>query len=299
MDAINTELLLLWKYISGPDLWVVVGKGFLKIAFIIVLAIIVVRIGKNLSERLFSTKRHGPLRISERREKTLKKLVQNTISYVVYFMAFIMVIEALGLPIASLLAGAGVAGLAIGFGAQNLVRDIISGFFIIFEDQFSVGDYIIASGAEGTVEEIGIRTTKIQSWTGELNVVPNGNITQVTNYSIYNGLAIVDINVPYENDIAVAERIIEDVITGLPEKYKQIVSTPEIHGIQTLELSHFVIRVIAETLPVYQWSGARAIRKEVKERLYKEGIDIPAPRLVMYSRNEQPTALEVENEREN
>src|SRR5699024_5251174 len=100
----------------------------------------------------------------------------------------------LGLPIGSLLAGAGVAGLAIGFGAQNLVRDVISGFFIVFEDQFSIGDYVEVSGAEGTVEEIGLRTTKVQSWTGEQNVIPNGNITQVINYSIHNGLAIVDIN---------------------------------------------------------------------------------------------------------
>src|SRR5699024_712864 len=140
---------------------------------------------------------------------------------------------------------------------QNLVRDIISGFFIIFEDQFSVGDYVVVSDAEGTVEEIGLRTTKIKSWTGEQNVIPNGNITQVVNYSIHNGLAVVDINVPYENDISTAEKIIEDVIFELPKKHKEFVGTPVIHGIQTLELSHFVIRVIAEMLPVYQWFGAR------------------------------------------
>src|SRR5699024_10540910 len=105
------------------------------------------------------------------------------------------------------------AGVAIGFGVQSLVRDVISGFFIVFEDQFSVGDYVIASGVEGEVEEIGLRTTKIKSCTGEQNVIPNGNITQVVNYSIHNCLAIVDINILYENDVTTAENIIEDVIS--------------------------------------------------------------------------------------
>lgn len=299
LDDINDQLVSFWDYITGVELWIAIGEALLKIALIILLALIIVRMGKNIIDSIFRNRKHSLIRITERREETLKKLIQNMLTYAVYFIAFIMILETLNLPIASLLAGAGVAGLAIGFGAQNLVRDVITGFFIIFEDQFSVGDYIITSGAEGTVEEIGIRTTKIKSWTGEVHIIPNGNITQVTNYSINNGLAVVDINVPYENDIETAEKIIEDVLAHLPEKYEQIVSQPVIHGIQALETSHFVIRVVAETLPVYQWSGARVIRKEVKERLYKEGIDIPAPRVVMYSRNNEPTSLEMDRGLEN
>src|SRR5690625_7190414 len=162
------------------------------------------------------------------------------LAYIVYFMAFVMVLETLGLPIGSLLAGAGVSGLAIGFGAQDLVRDVISGFFIVFEDQFSIGDYVEVSGAEGTVEEIGLRTTKVQSWTGEQNVIQNGNITQVINYCIHNGLAIVDVHVPYANDVTALEEIIEDVLSTLPDKYEEIVTVPVIHGVQTLEVSHVV-----------------------------------------------------------
>ncbi|WP_234028472.1 mechanosensitive ion channel family protein [Lentibacillus sp. Marseille-P4043] len=293
MDEVNK----LWEYLTGPKLWLTIAEGFIKIVLIIVLAMLVVRVGKNVIERLFKNKQRGPFRITERRETTLKKLVQNTLTYTVYFAALIMLLDnVFGFKVGALLAGAGVAGLAIGFGAQNLVRDIISGFFIIFEDQFSVGDYINTSNVEGTVEEIGIRTTKIMSWTGEQHVIPNGNVTQVTNYSVHNGLAVVDINVPYESDITAAEKIIEEMAMELPDKYEEIVGTPEIIGVQTLELSHFVIRVIAETLPVYQWAGARIIRKEVKERLYKEGIEIPSPRLVMYSRNETPAAIEAEGE---
>jgi len=297
LNLLSNQWAKIWDYITGPELWVMLGKGFFRIVLIWILATLVIRVGRKVTEQLFQNKQRGPIRITARREATLKKLIQNMLSYVIYFIAFIMTLETVGIEIGPLLAGAGVAGLAIGFGAQNLVRDIISGFFIIFEDQFSVGDYVTISGVEGTVEEIGLRTTKVQSWTGEQNVIPNGNVTQVTNYSIHNGLAVVDINIPYENDIGVAEKIIEDVAGDLPGKYEEIIEVPEIYGVQTLELSHFVIRVVAETEPVYQWAGARNIRKEVKERLYKEGIDIPSPRLVMYSRNEQPTSLEPERER--
>src|SRR5699024_8177876 len=112
---------------------------------------------------------------------------------------------------------------------------IISGFFIVFEDQFSVGDYVSVSEAEGTVEEIGLRTTKIQGFTGERYIIPNGNITEVINYSIHNGLAVVDINVPYETDKVIVERKIEGIIQDLPNKCDFFKEVPVIYGVQTLD----------------------------------------------------------------
>lgn len=294
MKVIQKYLSSLWQYLIDNNVWMSIGKGTFRIIVIIILMRIAIGLVKKVVDRIFHRKQKGPFHITKRREETLNKLIQNVATYIIYFTAFVMILDTLTIQIGPLLAGAGIAGLAIGFGAQNLVKDIISGFFIVFEDQFGVGDYVSFAGIEGTVEEIGLRTTKVKSWTGEQQIIPNGNITQVTNYSIHNGLAIVDINIPYENDIAVAEKIIEDVLSGLADKYEQIVSTPVIHGVQNLETSHVVLRVIAETLPVYQWSGARVIRKEVKERLYKEGINIPAPRLVLYTQNEQPTAYEID-----
>ena len=300
MSKLYNELDKFWEYISGPDLWLAIGSAAFRIVLIIIIATFIIRMSKKIIYRVFSDhkrKRATPIRITARRENTLKKLSANVISYVVYFIAFIMILDnVLGFNVGALLAGAGVAGLAIGFGAQNLVRDIISGFFIIFEDQFSVGDYVLVSGVEGTVEEIGLRTTKVLSWTGEMNVFPNGDITQVTNYSVNNGLSVVDINIPYESDIDIAEQIIEDKAKTLPKKYEEIVSEPEILGVQSLEESHFVIRVVAETEPSLQWFGERMIRKEMKEALYSQGIDIPSPRLVMYSRNERATVLDKERE---
>lgn len=286
-----------WDYLTGPELWTNILSGSLRIIVIILLALIIVRVVRALVDKLFQN-RTGPIRISQRRENTLKKLIKNVVAYIVYFMAIVMVLGVFNFDIGPLLAGAGVLGLAIGFGAQNLVRDIISGFFIIFEDQFSVGDYVAVSGIEGTVEEIGLRTTKVLSWTGELHILPNGNVTQVTNYSIHNGLSVVDINIPYESKVDDAERIINEVAQTLPEKYDFILGVPEIIGVQNLDVSHFVIRIIAETEPGSQWAGERNIRKEMQDKLYKSGIEIPAPRVVMYSSNEKEEILKENRERE-
>ncbi|MRH44394.1 mechanosensitive ion channel [Aquibacillus halophilus] len=285
VDFLKNQWFDIWERISGPDLWLVMGNGLLRILLIIILAGLVVRIGSSILNRVFRKRDHGPFRITERRENTLKKLVQNALSYVVYFTAFLMVLDTLTIPIGALLAGAGVAGLAIGFGTQNLVRDIITGFFIIFEDQFSVGDYVLTSGVEGIVEEIGLRTTKIMSWTGELHIIPNGNVTQVTNYSIHNSIAVVDVNIPYETNIAKAEGVIQDLLIGMPEKYPQLINVPESLGVQTLDTSHVVLRIIAEVNPMEHWGMARIIRKDVKAAFDQNGIDIPLPRLVMYSRD--------------
>lgn len=287
MEEVNSQVSELWAYLMSAEPWLIIGYGAIRILFIILLALILVKIVKTVVDRLFRNKQKGPIRITERRENTLKKLIKNTVSYVVYFMAGVMILGVFNINIGPLLAGAGVVGLAIGFGAQNLVRDIITGFFIIFEDQFSVGDYVNVSGIEGTVEEIGLRTTKIVSWTGEMNILPNGNITQVINYSLANGLAVVDINIPYESDYEEAEGIINEVAATLPDKYDFILEVPEVIGVQNLDVSHFVIRVIAETEPVMQWAGERNIRKEMQDQLYKRGIDIPSPRLVMYSDEEK------------
>lgn len=232
-------------------------------------------------DTIFKGKRKMPLRLTtNRREQTLKNLSKNILSYFILFIVIMMVLDTLNVPIKTMLAGAGVAGLAIGFGAQNLVRYVIAGFFIIFEDQFSVGDYIETSEIEGDVEMIGMRST----YYGQTYVIPNGKIDIVTNYSASNGFAMVEVNIPYETDIVKTEKLIEEILITLPGKYDVFEGTPEINGVQVLELSNYVLRIRAETTPVIQWAGARAIRKEVKENLFEQGIEIPSPRMVVYSK---------------
>jgi moderate conductance mechanosensitive channel len=273
------------------DLWIALGQGAIKIAAIMLLTFIALKVGRSAIRNIFRVRSKAPLKFSERREATLLKLLENVLTYVVYFISLMTILSTLDIDIKGLIAGAGIVGLAIGFGAQNLVRDIITGFFIIFEDQFSVGDYVRIGSAEGTVEEIGLRTTKIKSWTGELHIFPNGNITEVTNFSIHNSIAVVDVSIAYEENIEEAEKVIQELLLSLPQKYEDLVNPPELLGVQTLGASDVVIRIVAETLPMKHWFIARMIRKDVKLLLDKHGIEIPFPRMVMYSRSDENEAL--------
>lgn len=269
------------------ELWISLGTGALQIVAIMVITYIALRMGRSAIRNVFKVRSRSPLKFTERREATLSKLLENVLTYVIYFISLMTILSTLEIDVKGLIAGAGIVGLAVGFGAQNLVRDIITGFFIIFEDQFSVGDYVRIGSAEGTVEEIGLRTTKIKSWTGELHIFPNGNITEVTNFSIHNSIAVVDVSIAYEENIEEAEKVMQELLLALPQKYEDLVNPPELLGVQTLGASDVVIRIVAETVPMRHWYMARMIRKEVKLCLDEHGIEIPFPRMVMYSRQDQ------------
>lgn len=276
--------------LMNEEMWISIGMGILKIILILLIAGIVIRVGRLAIQNIFRVRNSSPLRVSERRTATLIKLLENVLRYVVYFVVFVMVLESLNIEIRALLAGAGIVGLAIGFGAQNLVRDIITGFFIIFEDQFSVGDFIRTGTFEGTVEEIGLRTTKLKSFTGEIHILPNGSIVEVTNFSINNSVAVVDISISYEGDIPKTEKVLEELLQELPDKYEDMIKTPELLGVQMLGASEVVLRIVAEVLPMRHFYISRVLRKEIKLRLDENGIEIPYPRMVMYTRDEDNTA---------
>ncbi|MBG9446256.1 mechanosensitive ion channel family protein [Cytobacillus firmus] len=273
--------------ISNEETWITIGEGIFKVMAILIVTSILIRIGKLAIRNIFKVRTPSRLRISERREATLLKLLENMLTYVVFFVAAIMILSVLTIDVKALLAGAGIVGLAVGFGAQSLVKDIITGFFIIFEDQFSVGDYIRIDQFEGTVEEIGLRTTKIKNWTGEVHILPNGSIMQVTNFSLNNSVAFVDVSIAYEGDIVKVEQVLQELFEKLPEKYEDMVKPPEILGIQNMAAADVMLRVVSETLPMRHFYIARQLRKEIKLCLDEHGIEIPFPRLVMYTRNEQ------------
>ncbi|WHY86345.1 mechanosensitive ion channel family protein [Neobacillus novalis] len=262
--------------------WLSIGEGLLKIIAIIVIANIIIRIGKVAIHNMFKIRNLSPLNTSVRREETLSKLLDNILSYVVYFIALMMILSVLGIDVKALIAGAGVVGLAVGFGAQSLVKDVISGFFIIFEDQFSVGDQIRVGVLEGKVETIGLRTTKIKSGTGEVHILPNGSITQVTNFSLNNSVAMIDIAISSGEDIVRAEKVIGEALQTMPLKYEELTKAPELLGIQTMDPAEIVLRIVAETLPMKQFGVTRAIRKDIKLLLDENGIKAPDPRLYMY-----------------
>lgn len=287
-EAVNKAVSTL----TDNQLWTSLGLGALKIVAIMVITYIALRVGRSAIRNVFKARSRSPIKFSERREATLLKLLENVLTYVIYFISLMTILSTLEIDVKGLIAGAGIVGLAVGFGAQNLVRDIITGFFIIFEDQFSVGDYVKIGSAEGTVEEIGLRTTKIKSWTGELHIFPNGNVAEVTNFSVHNSVAVVDVNIAYEENIDKAERVLQELLLTLPQKYEELVNPPELLGIQTLGAPDVMMRIVAETTPMNHWYIARVLRKEVKQCFERNGIEIPLPRMVMYSRNDEDDVQE-------
>lgn len=172
------------EYILNPDKLISFGETILKIIVIFIAAKVIIRVASVGIEQIFKMSSKAPVRTNERREATLTKLCQNIVHYVVYFMVVVTVLDTVGIDIKALLAGVSVAGLAIGFGAQNLVKDVVTGFFIIFEDQFSVGDKVKINDIDGIIEEVGLRTTQLVAETGEIYFVANSSITKVANYSL-------------------------------------------------------------------------------------------------------------------
>ena len=286
MKESNTFIERMLNWLFNEELWLGLSYILIKIMVIALIAGIAVKISKKLIANVFAIRAKSPLRVSERREATILKLLQNVVAYFIYFIAITTILGNLDVDVKGLIAGAGVVGLAVGFGAQSLVKDVITGFFIIFEDQFAVGDYVRVGQVEGTVEMIGLRTTKIKATTGEVNIIPNGNIMEVTNFSINNSIAILDIGIAYEGNIDKAEKVITDVLEKMPEKYEEIVGTPRFLGVQNLAPSEVVLRIWAETLPMQHFYISRELRRELKEALDANGIEIPYPRMVMYNRND-------------
>ena len=279
---------LIQKFIKtwfNENVWMNIGDTALKVFIVVALTSVVVKVGKAALHNIFKIRSRAPLQLSERREKTLLRLLENVLTYVVYFISLVTILSLLSIDVKGLLAGAGIIGLAVGFGAQSLVKDIISGFFIIFEDQFSVGDYVGIGKFLGTVEQIGLRTTKLLSWTGEVHIIPNGHITEVTNYSMHNSVGVVDIHIPYEEDIKKAESVIQEMLLPYAEEYEEITKAPELLGVNELGTSYITLRVVVETLPMSHWNIARKLRKSIKMALDENGINAPYPKLVMYSRN--------------
>lgn len=282
------EDLMHWirEHISKPEIIASVFWIIIKIVLIYLIARVIIKIADKTIAHMVVAREKSPLNIDRRRSNTISILIHNLIAYTVNLVAIMLILGQVGLNLGPLLAGAGVLGLAIGFGAQSLVKDVITGFFIIFEDQFGVGDVIQIDQFKGTVEEIGIRVTRIKSWTGEVHIIPNGNIKQVTNFSTYNSIAIVDVGISYDVDIDRAMDVLREVVAQVHANTEKIVKEPEVLGVQMLGNSELKIRVIAECKPNSQGEVGRILNAEIKKHLDASGIETPYPKVVTYIKQE-------------
>lgn len=282
MDAdITSYLLDLFKIDAKYGYIFKYAYIILKVIIILILTKITIKLGSAIIERFFKKQKTSRFGLNERKADTLSGLLKSILRYVIYFIAAMWIFESLGFDITTVIAVTSVAGVAIGFGAQNLVKDIISGFFILFEDQFAVGDYVTIDGMAGIVETLGLRITKIRDFSGDLHIIPNGSITKVTNKSRGNMRALVEFQIAYEEDIDNAINVIKNVNKEMKKEFKQIVEGPEVIGVTSLGDYGVTIRVIAKTLPMEQWNVEVELRKRIKNALDMSGIEIPYPKRVL------------------
>jgi len=219
------------------------------------------------------------------RARTMGTLLKSIISAVVFTVLVIMVLAELGYNIAPILAGAGVLGVAVGFGSQSLVKDFLSGVFMLVEDQYGVGDVVDLGSATGTVEAVSLRVTRLRDVDGTVWYVRNGEILRVGNMSQNWARTVLDIPVDYSEDLVHVREVLTEVAHDLwidDEYQKVIIEEPEVWGVQSLDADSVVVRVTLKTAPMEQWNVAREMRERVKARFDLEEIEIPRHQRIVY-----------------
>ncbi|SER00257.1 mechanosensitive ion channel family protein [Piscibacillus halophilus] len=261
----------------GFDLNDIMAK-LMPIGVLILVFIILAPLGRKIISSMMNQVGKNQ-KLHEGRKKTLEKLLLNIYTYALLIFFTLSLLGMLNMDITPFLAGAGIIGLAIGFGAQGLVSDIVTGFFILLEKQIDVDDYVTAGGVSGIVEELGLRTTQIRGFDGTLHYVPNRNISNVENHTRGNMRALVDIGIAYDENIDEAISVLQQACDLFRED-ERVKEGPDVIGVQSLGSSDVVLRIIAQTEKMEQFGVERDIRKACKEALDQAEIEIPFPHQV-------------------
>lgn len=217
-------------------------------------------------------------------------VICSTVTVAIWIIAFILILGEIGLNLGPFIAGAGILGVAIGFGAQSLVKDCLSGLFMLMEDQYGIGDFIDVGEAVGTVEEVALRTTVLRGIDGTVWHVPNGEIRRVGNMSQLWSTALVDIDVAYDADLNGVRAVLLDTATEIcaaSEWAADVLEAPQVLGVEMLGANGITLRMVVKTAPGAQWALQRALREGFKQALDDAGIEIPFPQRTIWMRNGQ------------
>lgn len=221
------------------------------------------------------------------RTTTLTYILGSTAKTVIVFAGGLMALSEIGINVTPILASAGIVGLAVGFGAQSLVKDVITGFFILLEDQYGVGDAVTIGDKSGTVEKMNLRITQLRTLEGALITIPNGSVAVVSNQSKEWARAVVDVGVSYEANLDHALAVMLDEGMKLRTEWPDsVIEAPEAHGVQSFADSSVMLRVVVKTAPLDQWKVAREWRRRIKAAFDREGLDIPFPQRVFRVKTE-------------
>ena len=239
----------------------------------------------SLAKRLISRAVNREEIETKKRLETLSQLGRTVTMFSIVIVAAMVVLDQMGIKLGPVLAAAGIVGLAVGFGAQSLVKDVISGMFILIENQFNIGDWIDAGGVSGIVERSNLRVTVLRDVDGKVHFVPNGQITVVSNYTKEWSQAVLNIGIAYREDVDHVIEVLKEVGKGLrddPLFGSKILEPVKVLGVQGFDDSAVTIRVTIKTKPLEQWGIAREYRKRVKRAFDEKGIEIPFPHRTVY-----------------
>jgi small conductance mechanosensitive channel len=283
--GVEPTAIVSWLFRSG-----------LRIVIIAIAAYAVIRIGSAATRRFEREMSAGTgLDVVERtkRAQTLGRLLQKTLFILVTGIAGLMVVRELGIDITPVLTGAGIVGLAVGFGAQTLVRDIISGFFLILEDQVRVGDVAVVNGQGGLVEAVNLRTIVLRDEQGAVHVFPNGEVKTLSNMSKDFSFYVITVGVAYEDDpdrVIAAMRDAAATLMDDPDYRPHILEPLEVYGIDAFEPGQVVLKGRIKTVPLKQWMVGRELRKRIAALFRQRGIQVPVPHMIVRSEQREDKA---------
>ncbi|MBA4159083.1 MAG: mechanosensitive ion channel [Gemmatimonadetes bacterium] len=285
-DSLLADVLPLWWGVAIN--WIALANAGLRILVALFIAWLAFRGLGLLSRRIEAASVQGDagtISLQEQRTKTLVGLVRNIGIVVIVVLTLFTLLGIVGVDIRPLLAGAGVIGLAISFGAQSLVRDVITGLFILFENQFGVGDVVRIGDVGGMVERMTLRVVVLRDVHGTVHVIPNGEIKRVSNMTRSWSRAVLEIGVAYKEDVDRVMQVMREVGAELWEHEEWrplLIEEITVPGIESFGDSSVVIRMMAKTIPLKQWDVARELRRRLKNRFDAEGIEIPFPHRTLY-----------------
>lgn len=290
VPRLSAETVTTWLAVHGLRIVLVVGGTYVLIK---VLHLLIYRVRILVS-------REGPLvEVAEqqKRAQTLGRMLRRLVTVIFSTLAGLIVLREVGVDITPILTGGAIGGLAVGFGAQHLVRDVISGFFLILEDQVRVGDVALINGRGGLVEAINLRTTVLRDFDGRVHVIPNGAITELSNLTKDYSYYVIDLGVAYKENVDRVMQTLKEVGAELekdPAYGEKILAPLEVVGVDAFGDSAVILKMRIKTVPREQWSVGRELRRRIKNTFDARGIEIPYPHLSVYfGEASKPFAVEV------
>lgn len=265
---------MILSLLSDLGEWIKVNTFNLIITIIIILAYIVLLFFLKFIVR-------GVKKKKNKRTYTVVKLIESILRYIIVLIVFFVILGIWGFNVTAALAGVGIVGLVIGLGAQDLIKDLIAGIGIVMDEQYDIDEVVEINGFKGKVVEIGLRTTRLVNFSGEIRIIRNGSITEVSNFSRTFSLASVVVSIGYQENIDSVITLLDEDLPSLKEAYPQIIEGPVVTGVENLDKSSVNIKITAKTNCEEHYSVQRALLKRVKELFDENNIKIPYNKIVV------------------